>query len=90
MSVRIALSESGNCDAVMFVITAAMPQPMSTPTAAGMIAPLVGMTEPTVAPRPKMDVRHHRDVAVDERQFRDVDELLGAPAVRPERRASRP
>src|SRR5262245_40598965 len=30
-----------------------MPQPMSTPTAAGMIAPLVAITEPTVAPRPK-------------------------------------
>ena len=33
--------------------TAIMPQPMSTPTAAGMIAPLVGITEPTVAPMPK-------------------------------------
>ena len=30
-----------------------MPQPMSTPTAAGMIAPSVGMTEPTVAPMPR-------------------------------------
>ena len=30
-----------------------MPQPMSTPTAAGMIAPSVGMTEPTVAPLPR-------------------------------------
>ena len=30
-----------------------MPQPMSTPTAAGMIAPRVGMTLPTVAPMPK-------------------------------------
>ena len=29
-----------------------MPQPISTPTAAGMTAPLVGMTEPTVAPMP--------------------------------------
>ncbi len=29
-----------------------MPQPMSTPTAAGMIAPRVGMTLPTVAPMP--------------------------------------
>ncbi len=33
--------------------TAIMPQPMSTPTAAGMIAPRVGMTEPTVAPSPR-------------------------------------
>jgi len=30
-----------------------MPQPMSTPTAAGMIAPAVGITEPTVAPMPQ-------------------------------------
>ena len=35
------------------VLTAIMPQPMSTPTAAGMTAPLVGMQEPTVAPSPK-------------------------------------
>ena len=33
--------------------TAIMPQPMSTPTAAGMIAPTVGMTLPTVAPIPQ-------------------------------------
>src|SRR5215831_13361202 len=32
--------------------TADIPQPISTPTAAGMIAPLVGITEPTVAPMP--------------------------------------
>ena len=29
-----------------------MPQPISTPTAAGMIARRVGITEPTVAPMP--------------------------------------
>src|SRR6185369_14135047 len=29
-----------------------MPQPMSTPTAAGATAPRMAMTEPTVAPRP--------------------------------------
>ena len=29
-----------------------MPQPMSTPTAEGMTAPWVGMTDPTVAPIP--------------------------------------
>ncbi|WP_350227185.1 hypothetical protein [Barrientosiimonas endolithica] len=33
--------------------TAIMPQPMSTPTAAGMTAPSVGITEPTVAPSPR-------------------------------------
>src|SRR4051794_24485447 len=35
------------------VRTAIIPQPMSTPTAAGMIAPSVGMTDPTVAPLPR-------------------------------------
>ncbi len=30
-----------------------MPQPMSTPTQAGMIAPSVGTTEPTVEPMPR-------------------------------------
>ena len=34
------------------VRAAIMPQPMSTPTAAGITAPLVGITEPTVAPIP--------------------------------------
>ena len=32
---------------------ATTPQPMSTPTAAGMIASAVGMTEPMVAPLPR-------------------------------------
>ena len=32
--------------------TAIIPQPMSTPTAAGMIAPRVAITLPTVAPIP--------------------------------------
>jgi hypothetical protein len=44
---------SGNWLAFRLVLTAIMPQPMSTPTAAGMIAPLVGITLPTVAPIPK-------------------------------------
>jgi hypothetical protein len=35
------------------VRTAIIPQPMSTPTAAGMIARWVGMTLPTVAPMPQ-------------------------------------
>src|SRR6266702_4407962 len=38
---------------VNWVRTAIMPHPMSTPTAAGMTAPRVGMTEPTVAPLPR-------------------------------------
>ena len=45
---RPATSSAVNC-----VRTAIIPQPMSTPTAAGMIAPSVGMTEPTVAPMPR-------------------------------------
>ena len=56
--------------------TAIIPQPMSTPTAAGMIAPTVGITLPTVAPMPEVDVRHRRDPPVDERQPRHVQELL--------------
>ena len=36
-----------------WVRTAIIPQPMSTPTAAGMTAPSVGMTLPTVAPLPR-------------------------------------
>ena len=43
----------GSAAAVCEVSTAIMPHPMSTPTAAGMIAPRVGMTEPTVAPLPR-------------------------------------
>ena len=35
------------------VLTAIMPHPMSTPTAAGMMEPLVASTVPTVAPLPK-------------------------------------
>jgi hypothetical protein len=44
---------SGRSDALSDVRTAFMPQPMSTPTAAGMIAPFVAITLPTVAPMPK-------------------------------------
>ena len=43
----------GRSAAVNWVRTAIIPQPMSTPTAAGMIAPSVGMTLPTVAPLPR-------------------------------------
>ena len=38
---------------VRLVLTAAMPQPMSTPTAAGATAPFIAITEPTVAPLPR-------------------------------------
>ncbi len=43
---------SGSCEAVRSVCTAIMPHPMSTPTAAGMTAFSVGITDPTVAPIP--------------------------------------
>ena len=52
-AVRTASSESGRSAAVRLVSDAHMPQPMSTPTAAGTIAPLVGITLPTVAPLPR-------------------------------------
>jgi hypothetical protein len=43
---------SGRSEAWSEVRAAIIPHPMSTPTAAGMTAPLVGITEPTVAPIP--------------------------------------
>jgi len=45
---------------------AAIPQPRSTPTAAGMTARCVGITLPTVAPIANMRIGHGRDVAVDD------------------------
>ena len=39
---------------------------MSTPTAAGMMAPFVGMTESDGAPDPEVDVRHDRHVRTHE------------------------
>ena len=44
---------SGRSSAARSVRQASMPQPMSTPTAAGMMARTVGITEPMVAPMPK-------------------------------------
>jgi hypothetical protein len=44
---------SGRSAAPRVVLQAIIPQPMSTPTAAGMMARRVGITEPTVAPMPK-------------------------------------
>jgi len=52
-----------------------MPQPMSTPTAAGTIAARVAITEPTVAPLAEVHVGHGCDVAVNERERRDIEEL---------------
>jgi hypothetical protein len=43
----------GRIVSVVRKLSAIMPQPMSTPTAAGMIAPRVGITLPTVAPMPQ-------------------------------------
>ncbi|MEJ1970744.1 MAG: hypothetical protein WDN03_19260 [Rhizomicrobium sp.] len=53
IAARIAARLSGRSLAVSAVRAATMPQPISTPTAAGMIAPLVAITEPTVAPMPQ-------------------------------------
>jgi hypothetical protein len=52
MAVRSGFSESGRSFARSVVSTAIMPQPMSTPTPAGMMARRVGMTVPTVEPMP--------------------------------------
>jgi hypothetical protein len=53
IAARTAARLSGRSLALSEVSTAIMPQPMSTPTAAGMIAPTVGITLPTVAPMPQ-------------------------------------
>src|SRR5579885_1533758 len=53
MAERMRLRLSGRSRAFRLVWTAIMPQPISTPTAAGMMAPFVGMTLPTVAPMPQ-------------------------------------
>ena len=53
MASRSGFRSAGSSLAAYCVRTAIMPQPMSTPTAAGMIAPSVGMTDPTVAPSPR-------------------------------------
>ena len=53
MSERRRRRPSGSSLAVRLVRTAPMPQPMSTPTAAGETAPFIAMTLPTVAPLPK-------------------------------------
>jgi hypothetical protein len=44
---------SGRSFAMRLVFAATIPQPMSTPTAAGMIAARVAITVPTVAPLPR-------------------------------------
>ena len=53
MSSRSGFRSWGRSLSAYWVRTAIMPQPMSTPTAAGMMAPSVGMTDPTVAPLPR-------------------------------------
>ena len=50
---RSDASDSGNWREVSEVRTAIIPQPMSTPTAAGTTAPRQGITAPTVAPSPQ-------------------------------------
>ena len=63
----------------MVVCTAIMPQPMSTPTAAGMIAPLVGITEPTVAPMPQCTSGMTATCLWMNGSAGDVAQLLHAP-----------
>jgi hypothetical protein len=57
------------------VCTAIMPQPMSTPTAAGMIAPLRRDHRTHGRALADVHVRHHGQVRVHERHARDVREL---------------
>ena len=53
IALRTAFRLSGSCSARIEVFTAIMPQPISTPTAAGITAPRVGITLPMVAPLPR-------------------------------------
>ena len=83
-----ALSESGSCSRRASVSTAIMPQPISTPTAAGMIAPLRRHDAADGRTDAEVHVGHHRDVMKHDRQPRDVLELtargiLDADAMRP-------
>ena len=52
MRLRSGPRSSGRSDAVSDVRTALIPQPMSTPTAAGDTASRIAITLPTVAPFP--------------------------------------
>jgi hypothetical protein len=52
MRARSLPRSSGKSLASRLVSTAVIPQPMSTPTAAGATAPRMAITDPTVAPFP--------------------------------------
>ena len=65
-----------------------MPQPMSTPTAAGMIALMVGITEPDGGADAEVHVGHRGDVVEDDRQPGGVLELAARLVL--DRHAARP
>ena len=88
IELRSSARSSGRSSARSVVRTAAMPQPMSTPTAAGMIAPRVGTTEPTVAPMPRCTSGITATHGPDEGQGGDVAQLL--PRLLLERHAAHP
>ena len=67
---------SGSSLAVSGSRTAFIPQPMSTPTAAGMIGALRRDHRADGRADAGVHVRHRGDVAMDDRQLRQVDELL--------------
>ena len=75
MASRIGFRLLGRSSAARFRGAATMPQPRSTPTAAGMTACFVAITEPIVAPRPQWASRHRGDPAMDERHRRHVLQL---------------
>src|SRR5713226_2264940 len=76
MAVRMPFRLSGRVRALRSVCTAIMPQPMSTPTAAGIIAPFVGITLPTVAPIPQWTSGMAATHSKNKRKLRDVQKLL--------------
>jgi hypothetical protein len=65
---------SGRSSAVSVVLQAIIPQPMSTPTAAGMMALRVGITDRRSRDA-EVHVGHRRDVLEDDRQTGRVGEL---------------
>ena len=87
IAARTSRRLSGRSFAVRVVWTAIIPQPMSTPTAAGITAPTVGMTLPTVAPMPQwtsgITATHWwmNGIAATLRSWRSADSSTGTPRV---------
>ena len=76
IAVRSFFRLSGRSLAARLVSTAIMPHPMSTPTAAGMIARFGGYHAADGRADSVMHIGHRRNPLVNERQMRGVHQLL--------------